>query len=89
MDSYSPAILLWPVRMPQDWGQARGILAEYGESLGVDLSFQHFDQELADLASAYSAPGEGFLPANVGGAPAGFCGRLGGARGGEGGGEWG
>lgn len=73
MDAYSPAILLWPVRMPQDWEQARSILAEYGESLGVDLSFQHFEQELSDLARAYSAPGEVFLLATVDDALAGCC----------------
>lgn len=73
MDASTPAISLWPVQMPQDWEQARGILAEYGESLGVDLSFQHFEQELADLAGAYSGAGEVFLLATVDDALAGCC----------------
>jgi ribosomal protein S18 acetylase RimI-like enzyme len=73
MDANIPAISLWPVQMPQDWEQARVILAEYGDSLGVDLSFQHFSEELAGLAAAYSGPGEVFLLATVDDALAGCC----------------
>jgi putative acetyltransferase len=73
MDAYTPAISLWPVQLPQDWEQARAILFEYGESLGVDLSFQNFERELADLPAVYSGEGEVFLLATVDDALAGCC----------------
>ncbi|RZI83456.1 MAG: GNAT family N-acetyltransferase [Rubrivivax sp.] len=73
MDAYIPAISLWPVQLPHDWEQARAILAEYGQSLGVDLSFQNFKQELADPAAVYSGHGEVMLLATVDDALAGCC----------------
>lgn len=36
--------------------QARSLFEEYAISLGIDLGFQHFDQELANLASQYAPP---------------------------------
>ncbi len=73
MDEFTPSIALWTPSTPQDWGQARVLLAEYGASLAVDLSFQSFDQELLDLPSRYLAPGEVFLLASVDEAMAGCC----------------
>lgn len=73
MDAYSPSISLWPVQAGPDWEQATAILAEYGASLGVDLSFQSFSGELADLAGSYADPGEVFLLATVDDAVAGCC----------------
>jgi putative acetyltransferase len=65
------AIELKPPQDADEWHQARAILREYGQSLGVDLSFQAFDQEVAALQARYSAPRCAFLLAWVDGAVAG------------------
>lgn len=72
-DDYSPSISLYAARGQQDWAQAAAILAEYGASLGVDLSFQAFDRELADLPGSYGGDEEVFLLATVDDEIAGCC----------------
>jgi len=35
--------------------EARALIVEYAQSLGVDLSFQHFDDEIANLDDMYES----------------------------------
>ena len=51
----------------------RQLFQEYGDSLGIDLQFQGFDSELAQLPGDYAAPRGRLLLAFVDGAPAGCC----------------
>jgi ribosomal protein S18 acetylase RimI-like enzyme len=44
-------------RFPEQLELVRDIFAEYAESLQVDLAFQDFATELANLPGKYSAPG--------------------------------
>jgi ribosomal protein S18 acetylase RimI-like enzyme len=74
MDS-GPAIELVLAATPALVASARELIREYGDSLGIDLSFQHFDAELAALPGAYAPPAGALLLALVDGQPAG-CGAL-------------
>ena len=44
------------VETEQDFQTARTLFTEYAVSLGFDLDFQHFDQELAGLPGSYALP---------------------------------
>ena len=52
---------------------ARQLIAEFGDKSTVDLGFQDFEAELANLPAPYSAPGGGLLAVRVGDEPAGCC----------------
>jgi GNAT superfamily N-acetyltransferase len=46
---------------PYEWSEARRLVREYADTLGVDLSFQNFEQELEHFPLEYSAPGGAFI----------------------------
>ncbi|CAN5249596.1 GNAT family N-acetyltransferase [soil metagenome] len=52
----------------------RLIFLEYAKQLGIDLCFQNFEAELADLPGEYGPPGGALLLAMVDGEIAGCCG---------------
>ncbi len=51
------------VKTEEDLAQVRELFIEYATALGVDLSFQNFDEELANLPGAYTEPGGRLLMA--------------------------
>jgi ribosomal protein S18 acetylase RimI-like enzyme len=42
--------------LPADLPTVHALFREYGDGLGIDLGFQHFEQELAQLPGQYAAP---------------------------------
>ena len=55
-----------PASFPDDAALVRQLFTEYIDSLGVDLSFQDVDTELADLPGKYAPPGGTVLLARDG-----------------------
>jgi putative acetyltransferase len=58
---------------PQHWSDAADIFREYADNLAVDLCFQNFEQELAQLPSIYAAPNGALLLLYLDGVCAGCC----------------
>src|SRR5262245_29871890 len=53
----SDPLAIVPVTGGDDLEIVRSLFAEYAKSIGVDLSFQDFEAELAALPGEYAAPG--------------------------------
>lgn len=61
----SPELRLQTPDTPDLLQATREIFREYAEGLGIDLDFQHFDDELANLPGEYAAPQGALLLAFV------------------------
>lgn len=70
----APPFTLAPAATPADVAAIATLFREYGESLGIDLSFQRFDEELASLPGDYAEPRGTLLLARVAGQEAGCVG---------------
>lgn len=71
----APDIRLLTADTPELLSAAREIFREYAGTLGVDLCFQGFEEELAQLPGVYAAPAGSLRLALVDGALAG-CGAI-------------
>ena len=71
----SPELRLQTPDTPDLLEATREIFREYAEGLGIDLDFQHFDDELANLPGDYAPPQGALLLAFVDGELAG-CGAF-------------
>ncbi|MEG0199526.1 MAG: GNAT family N-acetyltransferase [Comamonas sp.] len=69
-----PAVDLLNPTQPEEMHQVRQIFREYADSLSIDLEFQGFESEIADLPGEYASPRGQLLLACVDGALAGCCG---------------
>ena len=72
-DTGGADISLRPAQFPEDLQTVRALFLDYQSELGIDLCFQGFDAELAELPGAYAPPAGTLLLACVDGEPAGCC----------------
>ena len=47
---------IYPVKTSEDIELVKGLFVEYADSLGFDLCFQNFEEELANLPGGYAPP---------------------------------
>jgi putative acetyltransferase len=52
----APEIVMYQPDEPHELDAARLIFRDYADSLGIDLGFQHFERELAQLPGDYAQP---------------------------------
>jgi putative acetyltransferase len=55
--SESAIMILRTATSAADWAVVHSLVREYAEWLGIDLCFQNFEHELANLAEMYGPPG--------------------------------
>lgn len=72
-DTGAAAISLRPALFPDDLQTVRDLFLDYQAGLGIDLCFQGFEAELAELPGAYAPPAGALLLACVDDEPAGCC----------------
>jgi ribosomal protein S18 acetylase RimI-like enzyme len=68
-----PSVELATPATPEELDTLRAIFREYAQGLGIDLCFQNFEQELAQLPGEYAAPRGALLLAKIDGEVAGCC----------------
>ncbi|MEP6830615.1 MAG: GNAT family N-acetyltransferase [Rhizomicrobium sp.] len=70
-----PAFAINPVRSPEDLAATRTLFEAYAASLGINLSYQNFIEEMAAMPGKYAPPkGELLLARSSDGAPLGCVG---------------
>lgn len=69
----TPSIEFIVPNTPEELNTLRSMLREYAQALRIDLCFQGFEAELAELPGDYAAPRGALLMAAIDEEPAGCC----------------
>lgn len=73
LDTPSPAIELSTPATADDFAMLKMVFREYAEGLGIDLTFQRFEEELQQLPGDYAEPRGALQIAWINGEIAGCC----------------